>query len=71
MFLQANNLQKSLINSEIYELLYKLRKKELHSLCKTLYFETDPIKATKKQNIVEKITEEMIEYANESFYEKS
>ena len=70
-FLQANNLQKSLINSEIYELLYKLRKKELHSLCKTLYFETDPIKATETQNIVEKITEEMIEYANESFYEKS
>lgn len=66
-FLQANNLQKSLINSEIYELLYKLRKKELHSLCKTLYFETDPIKATKTQNIVEKITEEMIEYSNESY----
>ena len=66
-FLQAHDLQKSLVNSEIYELLYKLRKKELHSLCKTLYFETDPIKATKTQDIVEKITKEMIEYSNESY----
>jgi hypothetical protein len=62
----------SYLPSTCYELLYRLRKKQLHSLASFTFFEKSDEKRQKAQNRVDQITKEMIDYSKKSFgYGKS
>lgn len=70
------SIERSHLPSMCYELLYKLRKKQLHSLISFIFFEKSDEKRQKAQNQVDQITKEMINYSKKSFdygknYQKS
>ncbi len=56
----------SYLISLCYESLYKLRKKQLHSLVRSVYFERSNEKKQEAQKIIDQITEELVEYSDKS-----
>lgn len=55
------------IPSLCYEYLYKLRKKELHCLVRSIFFEKSEEKKIRIQNRIDKVTDDMIEFSKLSF----
>ena len=58
--------EKSYLPSECYEILYKLRKKQLHFLVRFIYFERVEEKKQNAQKIIDQITEELVNYSQRS-----
>jgi len=64
--LEIISTEKSYLPSECYEILYKLRKKQLHFLVRFIYFERVKEKKQNAQKIIDQITEEFVNYSQRS-----
>ena len=64
--LEIVSTEKSYLPSECYEILYKLRKKQLHFLVRFIYFERVEEKKQNAQKIIDQITEEFVNYSQRS-----
>jgi len=64
--LEIISTEKSYLPSECYEILYKLRKKQLHFLVRFIYFERVEEKKQNAQKIIDQITEEFVNYSQRS-----
>jgi len=64
--IESTSIGKTYLPSLCYESLYKLRRKQLHFIIKSLFFEESNEKKEKIQNLVDKITDEMIFYSKKS-----
>jgi len=61
--LKNKSIKNPYLLSLCYEALYKLRKKQLHSLVKFVFFEELEEKKQNAQKIIDQITEEMVNYS--------